>query len=189
MPTRQKRRPIGGHGKVSGAGVGVDQYGGPAIDPTENVLSLVDAESRHRDSLRAADNKYQDDMRDAETRRINELRAQKQTFDMELARVLRANQEAASTLLATQLQEVKRDLADRTSKLEQFRWETGGKSSVADPATDAALARMTSAITNLTKSETTTAGKALGRGEIIAYIAIGVAVLGAAMNYIRLAPT
>jgi len=90
----------------------------PAIDPTKNVLDLVQAAI-----------KRQDDLRDAETRRLNELAAQKQTFDLELAKVLRANQDAASTLLATQLKEVKNDLSDRTAKLEQFRWETGGKTS------------------------------------------------------------
>jgi hypothetical protein len=89
---------------------------GPTVDPTKNVLDLVQAAI-----------KRQDDLRDAETRRVNELAAQKQTFDLELAKVLRANQDAASTLLATQLKEVKNDLSDRTAKLEQFRWETGGK--------------------------------------------------------------
>jgi hypothetical protein len=101
-----------------------------AVDPTKNVLDLFAAERRHRDSLRDADNRYQDAMREAETRRINELSAQKQTFDLELARVLRANQNDASTLLATQLKEVKTDLSERTAKLEQFRWEAGGKTDV-----------------------------------------------------------
>jgi hypothetical protein len=88
----------------------------PPIDPTKNVTDVVNAEA-----------KFQNAMREAETRRINELAAQKQTFDLELAKVLRANQDAASTLLATQLKEVKNDLSDRTAKLEQFRWESGGK--------------------------------------------------------------
>ena len=99
-------------------GIGVDSLGGQVIDPTKNVLDLVEASI-----------KRQDDLRDAETRRINELAAQKLMFDLELAKVLRANQDAASTLLATQLKEVKNDLSDRTAKLEQFRWESGGKSS------------------------------------------------------------
>jgi hypothetical protein len=87
------------------------------IDPTKNVLDVIEAAMQR-----------QDDLRDAETRRINELAAQKLMFDLELAKVLRANQDAASTLLATQLKEVKNDLSDRTAKLEQFRWESGGKS-------------------------------------------------------------
>jgi hypothetical protein len=86
------------------------------IDPTKNVDDLVYAAMRR-----------QDDLRDAETRRLDQLAAQKLMFDLELAKVLRANQDAASMLLATQLKEVKNDLSDRTAKLEQFRWESGGK--------------------------------------------------------------
>jgi hypothetical protein len=109
-------------------GVGVDYKGGSVIDPTKNVLDNFAALKEMLAELRTADNKYQNDMREAETRRLNELSAQKLTFDLELAKILRANQDAAATLLATQLKEVKNDLSDRTSKLEQFRWETGGKS-------------------------------------------------------------
>ncbi len=98
------------------------------IDPTKNVLDLVRAESGYRDALRQSDTKFFDAMRDAETRRIDQLAAQKLMFDLELAKILRANQDAAATLLATQLKEVKNDLSDRMSKQEQFRWESGGKS-------------------------------------------------------------
>jgi hypothetical protein len=123
---------------VAGVGVGVDAFGMPVIDPTKNVLDAVASEGRYQDGMREAgeklqnalreeESKFQTALREAETRRINELAAQKQTFDLELAKVLRANQDAASTLLATQLKEVKNDLSDRTAKLEQFRWESGGK--------------------------------------------------------------
>jgi hypothetical protein len=98
------------------------------IDPTKNVLDLVRAESKYQDAMRVAEDKYQNALREAEMRRINELAIQKQTFDLELAKVLRANQDAASTLLATQLKEVKTDLSDRTSKLEQVRDQNVGKS-------------------------------------------------------------
>jgi len=125
MGNRQIRRPVGRF--FGSTGIGVDASGGPVIDPTENVLALVDVEKKHQQDLRAADTLRQDDLRDAETRRINELATQKQTFDLELAKVLRANQDAAAMLLATSLKEVKNDLSDRTAKLEQFRWETGGK--------------------------------------------------------------
>lgn len=132
MPDRQMRRATGAGAKVSGAGVAVDSYGGPAIDPTENVLALVDAERHHRDELRFADIRFQDSMREAETRRLNELALQKNTFDLEMARVLRANLDAASLLLATQLKEVKTDLQMEIRGLNQFRWESGGKTSGRD---------------------------------------------------------
>lgn len=120
-------------------GVAVDARGGAVIDPTRNVLDLVGAAIKRQDDLREAETKFQSAirdmearfqsaMRDAETRRVNELAVQKQLFDLELARVLRANVDSAALLLSTQLKEVKTDLSDRTAKLEQFRWETGGKS-------------------------------------------------------------
>jgi hypothetical protein len=159
---RQKRKS--GGSTESGAGVAVDTYGGPAVDPTENVLALVDAETKFQNALRLAEAKYQDGMREAETRRLNELATQKQTFDLELAKVLRANQDAASTLLATQLKEVKNDLSDRTAKLEQFRWETGGKTSISDPA----VAELTTSVRDLI----TKGGKASGKTEGMGIVAI-----------------
>ena len=107
--------------------VNESSVGGNAVDPTKNVLDLVRAESKYQDAMREAESRFRDAMREAETRRINQLAEQKQHFDLELARILRTNQEAASTLLATQLQEVKNDLSARTAELEQFRWETGGR--------------------------------------------------------------
>ena len=100
----------------------------PQIDPTQNVRELFAADGRLRDALREADNRYQDAMREAETRRLNELAAQKQLFDLELAKILRANQEAAAALLATQLKEVKTDLSVRTTVLETSRNENTGAS-------------------------------------------------------------
>jgi hypothetical protein len=96
-------------------------------DPTKNVEDLVRALEATIEKLRVADAKYRDDLGAAETRRIDQLAAQKLMFDLELAKILRANQDAAANLLATQLKEVKNDLSDRMSKQEQFRWESGGK--------------------------------------------------------------
>ncbi|HXE51261.1 MAG TPA: hypothetical protein VN663_22980 [Ramlibacter sp.] len=121
--------PAGAQDPVPGRpGIGVDARGGQVIDPTENVKALSEAANKRQDDLRTAEGKYQNAMRDAETRRLNELAAQKQIFDLELARVIRANVDASSMLLATQLKEVKTDLSERTAKLEQFRWESGGQS-------------------------------------------------------------
>jgi hypothetical protein len=105
----------------------VDTAKVPIIDPTKNVLDLVEFERKHRDTLRTTDLNHAKELMAAETRRVNERAELERTFNLEMAKVLRANQDAASTLLATQLKEVKNDLSDRTAKLEQFRWETGGK--------------------------------------------------------------
>lgn len=96
-------------------GEGIDRYGNPVIDPTKNVLDLVQAAIKRQDDLREAEAKFQNGMREAETRRINELASQKNGFDLAMANVLRGN-----------LDEVKRDLQVELRSLNQFRWESGG---------------------------------------------------------------
>lgn len=41
-------------------GIGIDAWGGGAVDPTENVKSLSEASARRQDDLRDANNKYLD---------------------------------------------------------------------------------------------------------------------------------
>jgi hypothetical protein len=110
-------------------GLAVDRFGGPVVDPTKNVLDLVQAAIRRQDDLRDAEAKFQNAARDAETRRVNDLAALRVQYETIIENMRSAQTLTNSTLLATQLKEVKVDLSDRTSKLEQFRWETGGKSS------------------------------------------------------------
>ncbi len=121
----------------SSAGIPVDAHGGPTVDPTKNVLDLVMAAVKRLDDIaavqgqrvedRIASNaKYQDALREAETRRLNELAAQKQVFDLELARGIRANVEASALLLAGQVKELKTDTSDRIAKLEVFANEQRG---------------------------------------------------------------
>jgi hypothetical protein len=83
------------------------------IDPTTNVLDLVRAES-----------KYQDAMRDAEATRINDLAALRVYYDG----IIEAMRSDSLKLLAEQLKENKAESGGRTALLEQFRWESGGKS-------------------------------------------------------------
>jgi hypothetical protein len=111
----------------SGAGIGVDTYGGPAIDPTENVLALVDAESRRQDGLRHANERFEAAARQAETRRLNDLETQRVRYETIIETMRGAQAFSTSTLLATQLKEVKENISERVAKLEQFRWESGGK--------------------------------------------------------------
>ena len=64
-------------------GPGVDAQGNPVFDPTANVISLVEAESRRQDDLRAAA-KELSDVKNAHVKEIGDLRAvfQKQISDM-----------------------------------------------------------------------------------------------------------
>ncbi len=44
--------------KVTSSGLGVDAYGPPVIDPTANVISLVDAAILRQDDLRSAESRH-----------------------------------------------------------------------------------------------------------------------------------
>jgi hypothetical protein len=55
-----------------GMGLGVDAAGGPVVDPTENVLALVGAESKRQDDLRTLSNQLQDEKNKC-TKEIAEL--------------------------------------------------------------------------------------------------------------------
>jgi hypothetical protein len=196
---------------------------GQTIDPTKNVLDLVEAAIRRQDDLRAAEAKLQtslreaetkfnafmretdvhrindlreadvrrlNELRDAETRRINELATQKQIFDLELARVIRAGLDASTLLLATQLKEVKTDASDRMAKLEQFANEQRGRASATDPA----YTKIVEEVRSLIVSRSDLAGKSTGQGEVVAWIVGGLGLLfgaimaGIALNNMRRQP-
>lgn len=100
---------------------------GKVVDPTKNVLDLVEAESHRQDGLREAESKFQNAMRDAETRRLRDLADLTVRYQAIIEQMRQTSLDSTSTLLATQLKETKNDLSDRMSKQEQFRWETGGR--------------------------------------------------------------
>jgi len=110
------------------------------IDPTKNVLDLVDAESRYRDKLRDADAKYTDDMRNADKQRRNDLseqrdkleermERQRERYEERITRMQTDEVKANSDLLSKQLDRMLTTFGDRLAELERFRYEVGGRSS------------------------------------------------------------
>jgi hypothetical protein len=190
----RSRRP------TTNAGLGVDAMGGPVIDPTENVLSLVDVQATHAKELRSADERrytdlrtadqrYQNDIRRAENQRLNDLAKLKANYDKQIADMLSVQVKTTSDLISTQLDKVTTALGaqittltatlnDRIAQLERFRYEMGGKTSVSDPATASALVEMANAIKLLRTTDDTHAGKGLGRSEIYAIIIVAIAAAG-----------
>lgn len=187
MPTRQRRRPtsVKSPFEGSGAGKGVDFLGGPVIDPTENVLALVDAEAKHRDDLRAADARYFDAMREAETKRVDDLAkqksehqailtAQKDAHDARIAEMLRLQTQGNSELVAKQLDRIMTTYDSRIAAVERSQYESGGKATVMDPAVSEAL----KSIANLRGTERVAHGRTEGQGQIIAWLVAAAAVGG-----------
>jgi hypothetical protein len=84
---RKKPVPPGGN-----PGPGVDLYGQPVIDPTQNVLDLVEAAIRRQDDLRQLQTRYTHqigEMRETHAQYVAELRAQfqKELRQAETARI------------------------------------------------------------------------------------------------------
>jgi len=167
-------------------GPAVDKYGNQVFDPSKNVGDLVQAMKEMFKELRTSDRdlfdakmqgseKFQNALRDAETRRNNDLAAQKNDFDQKLSQILQANVNDKSLLLATQLKEVKTDLSDRTTKLEQFANEQRGRATAADPT----YANMIQEVRALTQAKASAEGAGFGRGEI--YAMFGAAFVGLMM--------
>lgn len=140
MANRQTRRPTNREG----------------LDPTENVLALVDAESKRQDGridiiekytekLRALENKRQDELRCAgdkftagmleqSDRRQTDVASQIEKFEKRISEILTTQVESTSQLISTQLvqltaniKEMIGGLSDRIAPLEQFRYESSGK--------------------------------------------------------------
>lgn len=74
----RKRKPLFSDSVSTGqSGIPVDYAGRPTVDPTKNVLDLVDAAARRQDDIRAASDLRQNDLRAMETNYrqfIDELR-------------------------------------------------------------------------------------------------------------------
>jgi|ERR1700733_5355315 len=169
-------------------GKGVDAQGYPVIDPTENVLALVDAEAKYQNGMREMESKYQDAMRAAESRRLDDLAELRVKYEARISEVLTVQVKTTSELISTQLDKVTtalglqitssvNSLLERIGQLERFRWEVGGKTSVQDPAMASALAQLTQAMTTLQSASQQGRGREIGRGEVIAYV-FSAAMLG-----------
>ncbi len=163
--TRQIRRPKSRRRDdvTPRPGITVDAYGSDAVDPTENVLALVDAQAKSQEKVDEWIIKYVEAIATAETRRVNELAEaerrrlddlaeQKKDYDKQISETQTGQMKTTSDLVSTQLDKVTTSLSDtinktadniaamlatmdkRLSGVEQFRYETGGRSSVSDPA-------------------------------------------------------
>jgi len=108
----------------------------PVIDPTKNVLDLVAAQEKSRNALRDSDQKLLAaelhriaQLSEAETARIDQLRAQDARYGAIMEGMRNDKIDSTAKLLASQLQEIKGDIQVELRSLNQFRWESGGKSS------------------------------------------------------------
>ncbi len=146
-----------------------------------------DSEARMSSALRHADGDKND--------KLAQLR---QVYETRIADMLSKSVDSTQSLVASQLIQIQATFNERVSKLEEFRWSSVGKTSVADPATseaisrliagqaalkldtDAAMIKLTGAISSIGTQGQKTQSERMGQGQVIAWI-VGAAMLMAAI--------
>lgn len=130
------KRPVGQRGK------GVDAEGGPVVDPTQNVLDLVEAANLRQDDLRRVEfaslrrelairAEYDEKLRLAETQRIDAIRS------VDVDAVRRANEVAELRAATLQGQVAAAAEAMRTTAASIQQSNVEGLAAAIKPLTDA----------------------------------------------------
>lgn len=140
--------------------------------------SARDAEVKRLDDLNKAETRRLDEVTQAETRRIDQLAQNRQEFQNTIRDMLAESVRTTSTLVSTQLVQIQATFDTRVSKLEAFQFTLLGRSSVADPATEAAMTRMAAAIASLTQTTTEAMNKSSNAtAEAIAKLTIALSTM------------
>ena len=179
--------------------LGVDAYGQQVIDPTKNVIDLVNQEKGRNNDLRIAEEKfrdyqitnlekilnlhimYQDKLTHKESERINAVN------EVDAAAISLATEKASTTanLLTSQLTQITTDLSERISRIETAQSIAMGKGSVSEPLIEEVLKEVKVLRTDMNTSKGATIGRyglwtvLLG---IFAFVATGLAIIGFFFN-------
>jgi hypothetical protein len=140
-------------------GIGVDAHGNPVIDPTKNVLDLVEAAIRRQDDLRVLEARwlrreieiraqYDQRLREAESARIDAIRS------VDVGAVQRAAevQLAQATALATQ----------QATMAETLRTQVAAAATASATSLGAALVPLQEAIADLRRAQYEAQGSKTG---------------------------
>jgi hypothetical protein len=100
-----------------------------------------EAEAKLQTAMREAEARYARDVAAAETRRIDQLAETRQEFQNTIRDMLAESVRTTSSLVSTQLVQIQATFDARVTKLEQAQLTQAGRSSVADPAIEAMIAR------------------------------------------------
>jgi DNA anti-recombination protein RmuC len=172
-------------------GKGVDSEGKPVIDPTENVIALVEAANIRQDDLRKVSEqlslerfqhmremmrlhaRYESKLSLAESKRIDAIRSvDVQAFQMQTERAaqnadaLRNLVTTTASTLAGQQRQQSEEINKRLAAIEKLQYEGQGKSSQTDPL----LADLVQEIKHLRSESSQTQGRGGGMKDLVGWI-------------------
>jgi hypothetical protein len=149
---------------------------GPVIDPTKNVLDLVEAAIKRIDDLFAAGVKRLDERIDAmvgrlgaESDKSNALRAQREYYEgridvvrSDFQKQIAANLERQTDKSAAVLSDAVNKANERLAAVEKNQYTVAGQAIVRDPATAEALANISAALGALSVKGNLSEGRSQG---------------------------
>jgi len=172
-------------------GITVDAMGRPAVDPTKNVLDLVEAKGKATDEALLAAVKRLDDLAEerykhlheveaAELKRIDEVLKLRVDFTMQLA-IAEAKRIDANLSVVESTGRARDDslfqglaqLAERVAAVEKTQNEAYGRSRVADPLMDNSLRE----IKGMLIDRANVSGKGQGMSMMMGYILTAIAAI------------
>lgn len=155
---------------------GFDSTGRPIVDPTKNVLQLVEAAVKRLDDLASAEKMrvdmqftYMEKLQTAEAKRIDAIRAvdvnavavaseraaaQAQVLANQVsqsAETLRSLVAQTASTIAQQLAQLTSQLTDRLALLEKSQYENKGREIVSNPVEAARIEAVTTSLSSLQK--------------------------------------
>ncbi len=155
-------------------GLGVDSSGGQVVDPTKNVLDLVEAKSKSAEELRETDRKYNEldrkwnfqywsDLRTADLQAHREMRLlEKEIVNLHMMRIKDAGEKEAERLndiRAGATQQAARLASDLVSSQELARKLVETTATTLSGTAAGASASVNDRLTKIEQTQYTTAGK------------------------------
>jgi hypothetical protein len=172
-------------------GVAVDAQGGPVVDPTANVLALVEAANKRQDDLRAASQRYNDscikyqhkmaelrahharEIRELDTKRLEATRAvdinagqTEAKRSLDALQTLATQTQATASTIAASIAETVTGITARLAALEKSSYEGAGK----DAGPSAQMQQLTAAIAQLAMKDSNREGKGQGMNSLWGYV-------------------
>jgi cobalamin biosynthesis Mg chelatase CobN len=139
-----------------------------------------EANEKFSNYARESETRFQRELTSAETRRIDQLAQTRQEFQNTIRDMLAESVRTTSTLVSTQLVQIQATFDTRVSKLEAQAFTAAGRSSVADPAMESAMSRMSSGIASVaTQTSDSLTKMAAANAEGIAKLTVSMAAMQA----------
>lgn len=196
------------HSGSGNQGPSTDQDNQPVMDPTDNVMKLVEAANRRQDDLRNAESlrsrevadlraEHAKEIREIESRRLDAIRqvdvaAAKTEADRALTAIqalatkaaidaenIRTALNATAATIAKQTSDTVGEITTRIAALEKSNYEGQGRSKVADPQIESLVGEMR----RLGSNQASSGGERRGGQQMWGYLVGGIGVVMTILSF------